>query len=162
MRFQDNNMAAPKGKQTIDPDLVRQLAGLLDETGLTELEFECSDWRVRVARSQGLPSTVMVSQPLPTAPTANPVAAVAEAEDLSKHPGLVTSPMVGVVYTSPEPEAPPFVAVGDNVLTGDTLVLIEAMKVFNPIKAPRSGRVARIFVTNGTPVEYGEPLLIIE
>ena len=157
-------MAAPKGKQAIDPDLVRQLAGLLDETGLTELEFECRDWRVRVARSQVVAPTVMVSQqPPPTAASAtNTLGAVGEAEELSKHPGLVTSPMVGVAYTSSEPDAPPFITVGDNILAGDTLVLIEAMKVFNPIKSPKSGRVARIFITNGTPVEYGEPLVIIE
>jgi acetyl-CoA carboxylase biotin carboxyl carrier protein len=152
-------MTTSSKKPTVNAEIVRELAGLLDETGLTEIEYGSGDLRVRVAKTAA-PTSVMVSAPS-SAPVW-PAAAGGEADALTDHPGLVTSPMVGVVYTSAEPEAPPFFKVGDMVAVGDTILLIEAMKVFNPIKAPHSGRVHQVFVANGTPVEYGEPLMIIE
>lgn len=146
---------------TIDGDLVRTLAGLLDETGLTEIEYDTGSIRIRVARSApaGVP-TYLHPAPAHHAPAA-PLTAPA-AEDHASHPGAVTSPMVGVVYMSPEPGAAAFVKVGDVVFEGQTLLLIEAMKTFNPIRAPRGGKVTRILVSDGSPVEFGEPLLIVE
>lgn len=140
----------------IDSDAVRMLARLLDETGLTEIEYGRDGWHVRVAKG--------VQAPAPTGavPTAAADREAADLDDVAGHPGLVTSPMVGVVFMSPEPGAPPFVRVGDQVGVGDTLLLIEAMKVFNPIEAPSAGKVTRVMVTDGTPVEYGEPMLVIE
>ncbi len=140
-------------------DLVRELSSLLDETGLTEIEYGRDGWHVRVARSITTVASVATSLGMTGAAT-GPTSA-AEMPD-EQHPGLITSPMVGVVFTTPEEGADAFVKVGDQVKAGQTLVLIEAMKVFNPIVAPRPGRVVRILVTSGTPVEYGEPLLIIE
>ena len=152
-------------KPDIDADLVHKLARLLDEAGLTEIEYGTQDWHLRVAKA-GFPSTgTIVSGPVESSSRAKPSEATEETtqpDDVTGHPGLITSPMVGVVYTLPEPETPVFVNEGDRVAPGDTLLLIEAMKVFNPIKAPRAGTVTRILVTNGAPVEYGEPLLIIE
>ncbi|MGF1640234.1 MAG: acetyl-CoA carboxylase biotin carboxyl carrier protein [Rhodospirillales bacterium] len=142
-------------KPSVDIDLVRGLAAVLQETGLTEIEYGSGDLRVRVAKT-GIP----VAAPLAVAVGSTVVPG--EAEVVADHPGVVTSPMVGVAYTATEPEAPPFVKVGDSVAAGDTILLIEAMKVFNPIKAPRAGRVRQVFVANGTPVEFGEPLMIIE
>jgi len=152
-------MTTSSKKPSVNADIVRELAGLLDETGLTEIEYGSGDLRVRVAKTVA-PTPITVAAPTPAA--ARSAAAGGEADMVADHPGLVTSPMVGVVYTSAEPEAPPFVKVGDTVAVGDTILLIEAMKVFNPIKAPHSGRVHQVFVASGTPVEYGEPLLIIE
>lgn len=146
---------AKSPKTDIDAGLVRKLADLLDETGLTEIEYGGKDWHLRVAKTTA-------AKPV-TAGDAQPVSewqSVAEAA--IDHPGVVVSPMVGVVYITPDPDSPPFVKVGDEVGEGDTLLLIEAMKVFNPIKAPRDGKVTRILVGNGTPVEFGEPLMIIE
>lgn len=146
-------------KTPIDSDLVRTLANLLDETGLTEIEYESGGFRIRVGRSA---AAVTVSPP-PAAPLPPPAAPASPAiEDLASHPGAVTSPMVGVVYLAPEPGAADFVKPGDVIFEGQTLLLIEAMKTFNPIRAPRGGKVARILVEAGTPVEFGEPLLIIE
>lgn len=140
-------------------DLVRELSSLLDETGLTEIEYGRDGWHVRVARSTTTFASVPASAGTPGT-AAGAASATAAADE--QHPGLISSPMVGVVYTTPEEGADAFVKVGDLVSAGQTLVLIEAMKVFNPIVAPRPGRVVRILVTGGTPVEYGEPLLIIE
>lgn len=147
-----------KGKD-IQADRVRELADLLSETGLDEIEYAADNWRVRVVRRGPA-----AAQPVAPAGIAVPAAApaAAQAESLADHPGIVKSPMVGMVYTSPDPATPPFVRVGDMIVEGQTLVLIEAMKVFNPIKAPRAGKLARMFVANGTPVEYGEPLVLIE
>ena len=144
----------------IDPDTIRALAAVLVETGLTEIEIADKDSRIRVVRGSGVTTTVM---PV-TAPQVASVAAVAEsaAPDLASHPGAVVSPMVGVVYLSPEPGAPPFVNIGQPVIAGQTLLLIEAMKTFNQIKAPKSGTVAAILVQSGAPVEYGEALIILE
>ena len=151
---------SPK-KADVDEDLVRKLANLLKETGLTEIEYGTGDWHLRVARGTS-PSTGGTGAN-PAAATAAETAGASEtAERVADHPGTVTAPMVGVVYTAPEPDAPPFVKVGDAVAEGQTVLLIEAMKVFNPITAPRAGTVARILIASGMPVEYGEPLLIIE
>ncbi|HEX7006208.1 MAG TPA: acetyl-CoA carboxylase biotin carboxyl carrier protein [Alphaproteobacteria bacterium] len=156
-------------KSTINSDLVRQLAALLDETGLTEIEYESGAVRLRVAR-QPAPIAPVVAPAPQAAPAANPAvepaaesAAPAPAAALdARHPGAVTSPMVGTVYTAPEPGTPDFVKPGDRVREGQTLLLIEAMKTFNEIRAPRAGVVTHILVRNEQPVEYGDVLLILE
>jgi acetyl-CoA carboxylase biotin carboxyl carrier protein len=145
-------------KPQIDSALVHQLAQLLEETGLTEIEYGTQEWHLRVAKGGLAPATfTAIAGPSATAPAIAPVE-----NDPAKHPGAVLSPMVGVAYIRPEPDAVPFIQVGDEVRVGQTLVLIEAMKVFNPIKCARAGKVTRILVANGAPVEYGEPLLIVE
>ena len=147
-----------------DAESVRVLATILADTGLTEIEIEGKDGRIRVARA---PATVQhvaasVAAP-PAAVAAAPAAAAAPAEDdFARHPGAVLSPMVGVAYLAPEPGATPFIAAGQAVTAGQTLLLIEAMKTFNQIKAPRAGTVTRILIAPGAPVEYGEPLLLLE
>ncbi len=154
-------MPKSRKKADVDEDLVRKLANLLEETGLTEIEYGTPDWHLRVAKgvSPSAPGTGVN----PAVATAAETAGATEiAERIADHPGVVTAPTVGVIYTAPEPDDPPFIKVGDTVAEGQTLLLIEAMKVFNPITAPRAGKVARILIGNGTPVEYGEPLLIIE
>jgi acetyl-CoA carboxylase biotin carboxyl carrier protein len=147
----------------IQADLVRTLAELLNETNLTEIEYDTGSLRIRVAR-QGVPVTAPVLPPAAPAVAAAPVAqpAAVASDDAASHPGAVTSPMVGVAYLSPEPGAGKFIEIGGPVSEGQTLMLIEAMKTFNPIRAPRGGRVVRILVTDGQPVEFGEPLVIIE
>ncbi len=142
-------------KFDVDTDLIRSLAQLLEETGLSEIELGDGDRRVRVARNGVRPPAAAEGNP--AAPAESPPAAV----DAS-HPGAVTSPVVGTVYTAPEPGAPPFVKLGDTVSEGQTLFVIEAMKVLNPIRAPRGGSVKEILAKNGEPVEYGEVLLILE
>ena len=147
-------------KSEIDSDLVRKMADLLEDTGLTEIEYAHQDgWHIRVAKG-GAP-VAAVAAPAPVVVAAPPVVDAAPA-DLSKHPGAVNSPMVGVAYLNPDPDSPQFVNVGDSVTEGQTIMLIEAMKVFNPIHAPKGGKIAQILVENGSPVEYGEPLIIIE
>jgi acetyl-CoA carboxylase biotin carboxyl carrier protein len=141
----------------IDPDTIRALAAVLVETGLTEIEIADKDSRIRVVRGAGAPTSLI---PVTTAPPA-PVAAAVQ-NDIAAHPGAVISPMVGVAYLSPEPGAPPFVTIGQPVTAGQTLLLIEAMKTFNQIKAPKAGAVAAILVQSGAPVEYGEVLIILE
>jgi acetyl-CoA carboxylase biotin carboxyl carrier protein len=149
-----------KEKLAIDPDIVRELARLLDETGLSEIEFERDGQRVRVAR-----------QAQPSAPAPARLAAAADAPlpgaepaplDPAKHPGVVTSPMVGTAYVGPEPGARPFVEVGGQVAVGDTLLIVEAMKTMNQIPSPRAGTVVQVLIEDGQPVEFGEPLMIIE
>jgi len=144
-------------KFNIDNDAIRQLAELLDDTNLTEIEVAAGDNRIRVAR-QG----TMVAAPAAAPVAAAPVAAPAAPADVSAHPGSVKSPMVGVVYFAPEPGAAPFISVGSTVTEGQTLMLIEAMKTFNPIRAPKAGKVTQIVATDGHPVEYDETLIIIE
>jgi acetyl-CoA carboxylase biotin carboxyl carrier protein len=146
-----------------DPDAIRMLAAVLTETGLSEIEIAEKDSRIRVVRAVGPAIAPMTVAAMPLAPTAvaAPTQASAEAE-LAAHPGAVTSPMVGVAYLLPEPGAAPFVSVGQTVAAGQTLLLIEAMKTFNQIKAPKAGTVARVLVANGAPVEYGEVLMILE
>jgi acetyl-CoA carboxylase biotin carboxyl carrier protein len=140
----------------VDHDVIRELAKLLDETGLTEIEFERGGVRVRVAR-QGQPVMAAV------AATRAVAAAPSEASGGdAKHPGAVPSPMVGTAYLSPEPGARPYVEVGSQVHAGQTLMIIEAMKTMNQIPAPRAGRVVQILVEDAQPVEFGEPLMIIE
>lgn len=155
-------------KPNIDPALVREIANLLSESDLTEIEVQHEDLRIRVVRA----APTVYAAPVAVAPA--PVAAAAPAPavaapasaapvaDLSKHPGLVTSPMVGTAYLGPEPGAKYFVEVGSVVKEGQTLLIVEAMKTMNAIPAPRAGTVTRIIVENAQPVEYGEPLLIIE
>ncbi len=139
----------------VDHDVIRELAKLLDETGLTEIEFERDGVSIRVARqpsaAAGRPRTA-VAAPAPAPAAADP----------ARHPGLVTSPMVGTAYLGASPGARPFVEIGSQVKAGETLIIIEAMKTMNQIPTPRSGTVLQILVEDGQPVEYGEPLMIIE
>jgi acetyl-CoA carboxylase biotin carboxyl carrier protein len=147
---------------TIDQDLIRQLALLLTETDLTEIEVEHEDLRIRVARNITVaPAAYQVAAPMAAA--AAPATAAAPVEvSLAGHPGIVPSPMVGTAYRSPEPGAKTFIEIGDTVREGQTLLIVEAMKTMNQIPSPRSGVVKAIMVEDGQPVEYGEPLLIIE
>ncbi len=149
----------PQAKSTakfkVDHDLIRQLAELLAETGLSEIEIGEGERRVRIARNCG---PTVLSQP---AAPSTPVAATPTPTDAT-HPGAVISPMVGTVYLAPEPGAPSFVKLGDSVKEGQTLFIVEAMKVMNPIRSPRSGKVKQILVTDGAPVEFGEALLTLE
>jgi acetyl-CoA carboxylase biotin carboxyl carrier protein len=149
-------------RPTIDGDLVRQLAKLLDETGLTEIEYGEGKWRLRVSKAMTAAATVVPAAAAAAAAAVATERSTATAEEAARHPGAVTSPMVGTVYVAPEPGAAPFVKAGDTVSEGQTLLLIEAMKTMNPIRAPRAGKVSQIFVTNAAPVEYGEVLLILE
>jgi acetyl-CoA carboxylase biotin carboxyl carrier protein len=147
-------------KHQVDADLVRKLAALLDETGLTELEYATNALRVRVAKNH---AGVAALAPLPAPPGAGAAieSAAAAPGTAADHPGAVTSPMVGTAYCAPEPGAPAFVKVGDTVRQGQTLLIIEAMKVMNPVAAPRAGTVIEILVRDSQPVEYGEVLLVI-
>lgn len=149
---------------SIDSEIVRTLATLLDETNLSEIEYESGSLRIRVARHSHPGMVHHLAAPAMPAMAAAPVAqpAAVAHDDAAGHPGAVTSPMVGVAYLSPEPGAPKLIEVGGMVSEGQTLMLIEAMKTFNPIRAPRGGRVTRILVSDGQPVEFGEPLVIIE
>lgn len=145
----------------VDADAIRALAEILRETGLTEIEIAEKDSRIRVVRAPA--QTVQAYAPAPlAAAAATPAAAAHDPGDFSKHPGAVTSPMVGVAYLSPEPNAPAFVSEGHAVTAGQTLLLIEAMKTFNQIKAPRAGTLRKLLVTSGSPVEFGEVLAVIE
>ncbi len=145
---------------SIDHDAIRALAKLLDETDLTEIAIEQDGASIRVARHAAPAAARPRAVEMPLAvPTATPAAA---AVDPSQHPGLVASPMVGTAYRAQEPGARPFVEVGTQVKVGETLLIIEAMKTMNQIPSPRSGTVIQILIEDGQPVEYGEPLLIIE
>ena len=147
-------------KSPVDQAMIRELAALLKETDLSEIEIEQNGLRLRIARQI---HTVAYAPPaLAPAPSAAAPAATPAENDPAKHPGVVLSPMVGTVYIASEPNALPFVKVGDNVKEGQTLLIVEAMKTMNQIASPRAGRVTRILVQNAHPVEYGEPLLIIE
>ena len=147
-----------------DAAVIRTLAGLLSETGLTEIEYAVGDTRIRVARepagTTAPPAPVATNGAAPPQPQQH--AAEKPATNGASHPGAVTSPIVGIAYLAAEPGAAPFVRVGDTVGEGQTLLIIEAMKVMNQIRSPRAGRVARIFVEDSAPVEYGAPLLLIE
>ena len=146
----------------IDHEVIRELAKLLDETGLTEIEFERDGVSVRVARHAGMSGPrLRAAETLPGA-AATAAAPAAAALDPAQHPGVVASPMVGTAYRGPAPGARPFVEVGTQVRAGEPLLIIEAMKTMNQIPAPRSGTVIQILVEDGQPVEYGEPLMIIE
>ena len=146
-----------------DSALIRELALLLDETSLTEIEIERAGLRVRVARNVSIAASVPAAvQAAASATVLAASAAAAAAADLSEHPGAVPSPMVGTAYWSHEPGAKPFIEVGAKVAVGQTLVIIEAMKTMNQIPSPRAGTVTQILVEDGQPVEFGEPLVIIE
>jgi len=150
-------------KAAIDQDLIRELASLLVETGLSEIEVEQEGLRVRVARQTTFVQASMPLGHVPPPPMAAPAPAALDLPaDPTKHPGLVISPMVGVAYMAPEPGAKPFVDVGSVVKVGDTLMIIEAMKTMNQIPAPRAGTVKQILIEDGRPVEFAEPLMIIE
>jgi acetyl-CoA carboxylase biotin carboxyl carrier protein len=160
-------MAKPPKSTLVDRDLIRELSELLDETGLSEIEIEQDGKRIRVARNL---TVAAAPAPAPAIPVASlggePLAQMSDAGplpvDAAKHPGLVTSPMVGTAYGAPEPGAKPFVEVGSKVKVGDTLLIVEAMKTMNQIPAPRAGTVTQILFEDGQPVEFGEPLVIIE
>jgi acetyl-CoA carboxylase biotin carboxyl carrier protein len=151
---------ATRQEPAVDHDLIRELARLLDETGLSEIEYERDGQRVRVAR-EAPGSAAAPARPAATADQPAPVAETAPL-DPAKHPGVVTSPMVGTAYVGPEPGARPFVEVGSRVRAGDTLLIVEAMKTMNQIPSPRAGTVIQILIEDGQPVEFGEPLMIIE
>jgi acetyl-CoA carboxylase biotin carboxyl carrier protein len=152
----------PKQRQGIDQELIRELARLLSETGLTEIEIEQSGLRVRVARQAAAAAVAPAAPAAPGIPLPPPMPVPAGAVDPDKHPGTVASPMVGTAYLAPEPGAKPFVDIGSIVRAGETLLIIEAMKTMNQIPAPRSGTVIQILIEDGTPVEFGEPLMIVE
>ena len=156
---------AKTSKSIIEENLIRTLANLLEETGLSEIEYGKDGLSIRVAKPV---MTSPAAKELTREPSIKPDLTV-HAEDVNvdeksmlDHPGAVKSPMVGVIYTAPEPNAPPFVRPGEQVSEGQTLFLIEAMKVFNPILAPKTGKIIRILVDSEMPVEFGEPLAIIE
>jgi len=146
----------------IDPDSIRRLAAVLVETGLTEIEIAEKDSRIRVVRGAAPGEMVLAAAPAAVAAAAPAAPAPAAVDDPSSHPGAINSPMVGVAYLAPEPGAANFVVVGQQVAAGQTVLLIEAMKTFNQIKAPKAGTVTRILVENSAPVEYGEVLMILE
>jgi acetyl-CoA carboxylase biotin carboxyl carrier protein len=151
-----------------DPATIRELAQILRESDLTEIELVDNDMRVKLVRQVTVAAMAMPVAAAPAPSAAAPAAAAAPApaapaaEIDADHPGAVNSPMVGVAYLSSEPTAAPFVTLGSKVAQGQTLLLIEAMKTYNQIKAPRAGTVTRILVESGTPVEFGEPLMIVE
>ncbi len=147
------------GRFDVDPELVRKLARLLEETGLGEIELKSFGRSLRVAR-EGAAAPAAAAEP--AAKPAPEAARPAVQRVGTDHPGAVTSPMVGTLYVAPEPGTPPFVAVGDMVKKGQTLFIIEAMKTMNPVPAPKAGKVAKILAANEAPVEYGEVLLILE
>jgi acetyl-CoA carboxylase biotin carboxyl carrier protein len=163
MARQPDNKSADKSAANLKSDdsaLIRELALLLDETSLTEIEIERSGLRVRVARNVTVSAAMPANfQPMAAAAVS---AAPAAGADLAKHPGVVPSPMVGTAYWAPEPGAKPFIEVGSKVSAGQTLLIIEAMKTMNQIPSPRAGTVTQILVEDGQPVEFGEPLVIIE
>lgn len=155
----------------LDTKIISKLAEILDKSNLTELEYEDEGCRICLTRdfsahghpmAMTMPNQQMMMQTPVAAPVSMEESATVTAEDYSKNPGCVKSPMVGVVYLSSDPNTPNYVKVGDNITEGDTLCLIEAMKTYNPVKAPHSGKITKIFVESGDPVEYGEPLVIIE
>jgi acetyl-CoA carboxylase biotin carboxyl carrier protein len=160
MARQPDDKTAAKSKSD-DSALIRELALLLDETNLTEIEIERAGLRVRVARNVSIAASLPASpQPAISAPVV--AAAPVAVADVAKHPGAVPSPMVGTAYWASEPGAKPFVEVGSRVSVGQTLLIIEAMKTMNQIPSPRAGTVTQILVEDGHPVEFGEPLVIIE
>ena len=158
-----------KDRETLDKGLIRDLAQLLNETGLTEIEIEKDDLKVRVARHAAAPAAYAVPAPASAPPASAsigpggaPAASASAGPDPANHPGCVKSPMLGSAYRAPEPGAPTFIDIGTRVTQGQTLLIIEAMKTMNHIPAPRSGVVKEILIENGQPVEFGEPLVIIE
>ena len=159
MARQPDDKAAAKFTSS-DSALIRELALLLDETSLTEIEIERAGLRVRVARNVSIAAAVPANVQAPA--SASPAPAAVASADMAKHPGVVPSPMVGTAYWASEPGAKPFIEVGAKVSVGQTLLIIEAMKTMNQIPSPREGTVTQILVEDGQPVEFGEPLVIIE
>jgi acetyl-CoA carboxylase biotin carboxyl carrier protein len=155
-------MAKPPKPLFVDHALILELTKLLDETGLTEIEIEQDDQRVRVARGTAAPAPAPAGRAPGVAPMQPGAASTSRPIDPAKHPGVVTSPMVGTAYGAAEPGAKPFIDVGQAVKAGDTLLIIEAMKTMNQIPAPRAGTVTQVLFEDGQPVEFGEPLVIIE
>ncbi|MEI7872357.1 MAG: acetyl-CoA carboxylase biotin carboxyl carrier protein [Alphaproteobacteria bacterium] len=150
-------------KFEMDTEFVRKLAEILEENDLGEIELADGDRRIRIARPTVTYAAAAMPAPSASIPVAAaPAVAAATAGDLAKHPGAVKSPMVGTAYLAPEPGKPNFVAVGDKVTAGQTVLIIEAMKTFNPIKAPKAGTVTQILIDNAQPVEFGEALMIVE
>ncbi|BAQ17190.1 acetyl-CoA carboxylase biotin carboxyl carrier protein [Methyloceanibacter caenitepidi] len=147
---------------SLDTDLIRELATLLDETSLTEIEIEIEGRRFRVARNVNVTAAAVAPTPAHAAAEHTEPKRRAPSEDAGAHPGAVSSPMVGTAYRSPEPGAAPFIEIGSTVKSGQTLVIIEAMKTMNHIPSPKSGKVTAILVEDGQPVEFGEPLVVIE
>ena len=160
MARQPDDKTAAKSRSD-DSALIRELALLLDETNLTEIEIERAGLRVRVARNISIAASVPQPSYQPAASAPGATAAV-DADDMAKHPGVVPSPMVGTAYWASEPGAKPFIEVGTKVTVGQTLLIIEAMKTMNQIPSPRAGTVTQILIEDGQPVEFGEPLVIIE
>ena len=158
---------APKAPSCADTALVKALANILDDAGLAELEYDTEAVRVRLSRISGnlapaAPVAPVIAPAAPASEAAPAAAAAATSADAAAHPGAVTSPMVGTAYTAPEPGADTFIEVGTVVKKGQTLLIVEAMKVMNPITAPKDGTISQIFVQNAQPVEFGEALVIIE
>jgi len=155
-------MAKTPKAPLVNHELIHELTKLLDETGLTEIEIEQDGQRVRVARGATVSPTTVIAAPrgagAPTPLTESTSAPI----DPAKHPGVVISPMVGTAYIAAEPGAKPFIEIGSKVKAGDTLLIVEAMKTMNQIPAPRAGTVIQILFEDGQPVEFGEPLVIIE
>ena len=150
-------------KLDIDKDIIRELAEIMNETGLGEIEVESGNHRLRVSRGTSNVAAVAAAPVAAAAPIAHAaVEAAPAAPEAHNHPGAVKSPMVGTAYLSPEPGAPEFVSVGDTVSQGQTLLIVEAMKTMNPIAAPKGGKIVEILVDDSTPVEFGQPLVIIE
>ncbi len=147
----------------IDPKTIKDLAKLLDETGLTEIEVAEGDKVIRVSKGATVVSSGASVPAMPSDPTLPQAANMSAPDNVAHaHPGAVTSPMVGTAYLKPSPDAPQFVKKGDTVKAGDTLLIIEAMKVMNPIKAEKGGIITHIMIDNGVPVEYGDVLMVIE
>jgi acetyl-CoA carboxylase biotin carboxyl carrier protein len=161
MARQPEDKSAPKFTRD-DSALIRELALLLDETSLTEIEIERAGLRLRVARNISIAASMPASLQPATAAPAIAAAAPADVADAAPHPGAVPSPMVGTAYFASEPGARPFIEVGSKVSVGQTLLIIEAMKTMNQIPSPRAGTVTQILVEDGQPVEFGEPLVVIE
>ncbi|MBU6251994.1 MAG: acetyl-CoA carboxylase biotin carboxyl carrier protein [Alphaproteobacteria bacterium] len=155
-------MAERTGNMQVDVKLVRQLAELLNDTSMTEIEVETEECKIRVARTVQAAAVSYAAAPVAAPAASAPAAPAAPAAAPADHPGAVKSPMVGTAYLAASPEAAPFVNVGDSVKEGDTLIIIEAMKVMNPIVAPRGGKVTQMLVANGQPVEFDQPLVVIE
>ncbi len=152
-------MSKEEKPDPLEGKLIRDLAAILEETGLSEIEIEKAGLRLRVARNIQMVATAVSAAP---AAAVTPAGSAPRPTDLSGHPGLVASPMVGTAYVASSPGASPFVKIGDMVTEGQTLLIIEAMKTMNQIPSPRSGRVTQIIISDGQPVEFGEPLMVIE
>jgi acetyl-CoA carboxylase biotin carboxyl carrier protein len=151
-------------KINVDPALIRNLAEMLNETGLTEIEVQSGGQRVRVSRGATAVAGVVAAAPIASSAgrAAAPAAAEASEVNFNNHPGAITSPMVGTAYRSPEPGAKPFIDIGDSVKVGQTLLIVEAMKTMNAIPATKAGKVTQILFDDGHPVEFGQPLVIVE